>query len=81
MRAIGRKVLSLLVLVSIAVAPLGCVTVNRSPAGQPARTDVNVGGSHGVTVNKSSSSDYQPSQTDVNVGGSHGVTVEHRDTD
>jgi len=46
---IGKKVLSFLLLVLIAAAPLGCLSINKPPDNQP-KTEVNVGGDHGVTV-------------------------------
>jgi hypothetical protein len=51
MPAIGKTALSLLLLVCIAAAPLGCLTINRPPDHQP-KTEVNVGGEHGVTVDR-----------------------------
>lgn len=49
MITIGKKVLGLLLLVLIAVAPLGCLSINKPADNQP-KTEVNVGGQHGVTV-------------------------------
>jgi hypothetical protein len=49
MFAIGKKVLCLLLLVCMAAAPLGCLTVNKEPEKQP-KTEVNVGGDRGVNV-------------------------------
>jgi hypothetical protein len=43
------KVLSVLLLVLVVVAPLGCLSINKPPSDQP-KTEVNVGGEHGVTV-------------------------------
>ena len=55
MVTIGKMVLSLFLLVCMAAAPLACVSVNRSPddnrpADNQPKTEVNVGGEHGVTV-------------------------------
>ena len=49
MVTIGKKILSLLLLACIAAAPLGCLTINKPPDNQP-KTEVNVGGDRGVTV-------------------------------
>ena len=49
MAAIGKKVLSLLLVVCFACAPLGCLNINKPPDNPP-KTEVNVGGGHGVTV-------------------------------
>ena len=49
MFTISKKVLSILLLVCIAAMPLGCLTINKPPDNQP-KTEVNVGGGHGVTV-------------------------------
>ena len=48
MFTIGKMVLSLLLLVC-AAAPLACLNINKPPDNQP-KTEVNVGGQHGVTV-------------------------------
>lgn len=52
MHTFGKTLLGLLLLIGIAIAPLSCVTVNKTPGSpdQPKNTEVNVGGSHGVTV-------------------------------
>ena len=49
MLTIGKTALSLFLLVCVAAAPIGCLTVNRPPNDRP-NTEVNVGGEHGVTV-------------------------------
>jgi len=51
MFTIGKVVLSLLLLVGVAAAPLACLSINKPPDNQP-KTDVNVGGEHGVTVDR-----------------------------
>ncbi len=49
MVTIVKRALSLVLLVAIASAPLACVNVNR-PAKEEPKTEVNVGGQKGVTV-------------------------------
>jgi hypothetical protein len=49
MFTIGKKVLSVLLLVLIAAAPLGCLSINKPPEKQD-RTEVKVGGDKGVVV-------------------------------
>ncbi len=49
MVTIGKRVLSSLLLVIIAAAPLGCLNINKPPDNQP-KTEVNVGGDRGVNV-------------------------------
>jgi len=49
MVTIGKHVLGFLLLVLIAAAPLGCLSINKPPDNQP-KTEVNVGGDRGVTV-------------------------------
>ena len=49
MFTIGGKVLSCLLLALMAAVPLGCLTINKPPDDKP-KTEVNVGGEHGVTV-------------------------------
>ena len=44
-----KKMLCLLLLVCMATAPLGCLNINKPPDNQP-KTEVNVGGDRGVTV-------------------------------
>jgi len=51
MVAIGKTVLGILLLVLIAVAPLGCLSINKPPSDDSQR-DVNIGGEHGVTVER-----------------------------
>jgi hypothetical protein len=77
MVTIGKAVMSLLLLVCIAVAPLACLSITTPSDNQP-KTEVNVGGDRGVTVEhrNDTPSDNRP-KTDVNVGGDRGVTVEH----
>jgi hypothetical protein len=53
MFAMGKKVLSFLVLVCMAASPLACLNINKSPDDKP-KTEVNVGGQHGVTVDHQS---------------------------
>lgn len=48
MLTIGKTVLGLVLLVGISAAS-GCVTLNK-PADEEPKTEVNVGGEHGVTV-------------------------------
>jgi hypothetical protein len=50
MFTIVKATLSVLLLVSIAAVPMACLTINKVPDNQPTRTEVNVGGQHGVTV-------------------------------
>ncbi|HUT59844.1 MAG TPA: hypothetical protein VNA25_18520 [Phycisphaerae bacterium] len=45
---IVKRVLCVLLLVFISIAPLACLSINE-PADKP-KTDVNVGGPHGVVV-------------------------------
>jgi hypothetical protein len=81
MVTIGKKVLSLLLLVllvCIGAAPLGCLTINKPPDNRPT-TEVNVSGEHGVTVDRDKR-DNKP-KTEVNVGGEHGVTVDRDKSD
>jgi hypothetical protein len=47
MVTIGKKLLSVLILVLIAAAPLGCLSINSPPKEQ---TDVKIGGDKGVVV-------------------------------
>jgi len=47
--AIGKKVLGLLLLLCLAAAPLGCLSINKERDNEPTK-EVNVGGEHGVTV-------------------------------
>lgn len=49
MFTIGKKLLSVLLLILIAAAPLGCLSINKEADNKPTK-EVNVGGSHGVTV-------------------------------
>ena len=49
MFTIGKKVLSILLLVCIVAVPIGCLSINKPPDSQP-KTEVNVGGEHGVSV-------------------------------
>jgi len=49
MFTIIKKTLSVLLLVLVAAAPLACLSINPPPENKP-NTEVNVGGSHGVTV-------------------------------
>ena len=49
MLAIGKKVLSSLLLVLIAAAPLGCLSINDPPEKQH-RTEVKMGGDKGVVA-------------------------------
>jgi hypothetical protein len=49
MFTIGKKVLCVLLLVCMAVMPLGCLSINKPPDNQP-KTQVNVGGDRGVHV-------------------------------
>ncbi len=49
MVTIGKAVLSVLILVFVSAAPLGCLNINKPPDNQP-KTEVNVGGERGVTV-------------------------------
>lgn len=49
MLTLARKVSSALLLVLVAAAPMACLNINSPPKDQP-KTDVNVGGQHGVTV-------------------------------
>ena len=49
---IVKRALSILLLVLISFAPLACLSINEPPKDQP-KTEVNVGGEHGVTVDKS----------------------------
>ena len=51
MFTIAKKMLCVLLLVCIATAPLGCLTINKPPDNQP-KKEVNVGGNHGVTVER-----------------------------
>lgn len=48
MFTIGKMVLSLLLLALIAASQAACVSINKPPDNQHGQ--VNVGGSHGVTV-------------------------------
>ena len=50
MFTIVKKVLSILLLVFITVAPLACLSINE-PADKP-KTDVKIGGSSGVVVDR-----------------------------
>ena len=70
MFTVGKTLLSLLFLISMAAMPLACVNVDRDPSHE--RRDVSVGGKYGVNVDRSDSG------TDVKVGGDHGVVVEHQ---
>jgi len=70
MFAIGKKILSLLLLVFIAVAPMSCLTINKPPDDQPNK-ETKVGGDNGVVV------DHSDSGTKVKVGGDRGVVVDH----
>ena len=49
MLTIGRKFLTVLILALVAGAPLGCLSINKPADNQP-KTEVNVGGDRGVTV-------------------------------
>jgi hypothetical protein len=49
MLKICGKVLGVLLLVLIVVAPLGCLNINKDPNTEPNK-EVNIGGDHGVTV-------------------------------
>ena len=49
MLTIVKKTLSVLVLIFLAAAPLGCLSINKPPDKEPTK-EVNVGGEHGVTV-------------------------------
>ena len=49
MITIGKKMLSFLLLILIATAPFACININKSPDDRP-KTEVNVGGEHGITV-------------------------------
>ena len=69
MFTVGKRLLSLLFLASVAATPLACVNVDRGPSHE--KKDVSVGGKYGVNVDRSGSG------TDVKVGGDHGVVVEH----
>jgi hypothetical protein len=46
---IGKKLLGILLLLCLAAAPLGCLSINKEPDNEPTK-EVNVGGAHGVTV-------------------------------
>jgi cell division septal protein FtsQ len=48
---IFKKTVAVLLLVCIATASLGCLNINKPPDDQP-KKDVNVGGDHGVTVER-----------------------------
>ena len=54
MFTIVKKTLSVLLLVLMAAAPLGCLNINAPPDNKPKR-EVNVGGEHGVTVDRDKS--------------------------
>ena len=47
---IAKKVLSVLLLVFMTVAPLACLNINEPPKDNKPNTEVNVGGERGVTV-------------------------------
>lgn len=51
MVAIVKKVLSVLLLIFVAITPLACLNINSPPKDRPS-TEVNVGGEHGVTVER-----------------------------
>ena len=46
-----RNILCLLLLVCMVTAPLGCLSINKPPDNEP-KKDVNIGGEHGVTVER-----------------------------
>jgi len=77
MLTIGKTVLKLLLLVCLSAAPLACLSITTPSDNQP-KTEVNVGGDRGVTVEHRNDTppDNRP-QTEVNVGGDRGVSVEH----
>lgn len=54
MFVIVRKTLCVLLLVFVAAAPLGCLSINGP---EKPETDVNVGGEHGVNVHDGGKSD------------------------
>ena len=49
MLTIVKTVLSVLFLATVVAGPMACLTINKPPDDQP-KTEVNVGGQHGVTV-------------------------------
>ena len=49
MITIAKTVLRVLLVALVLAGPMACLTINKSPDDQP-KTDVNVGGSHGVSV-------------------------------
>ena len=47
----ARRTILLLLLASLAALTAGCLSINKQPDTEPTK-DVNVGGSHGVTVER-----------------------------
>lgn len=70
MSTIGKRLLGLLLILMVAI-PLGCVNINDGPREHRSERHTEVGGRHGVVVDRSDSG------TDVKVGGDHGVVVDH----
>ena len=52
MFTIVKKALSVILLIFISFASLACVSINEPPKDNKPTTEVNVGGEHGVTVEK-----------------------------
>ena len=50
MFTIIKKTLSVLLLAFVAAAPLACLSINEPPKDNQPKTEVNVGGDRGVTV-------------------------------
>lgn len=66
MITIGKTLLNLLLVIGLA-APLGCLTINKTPP--PAQ---------GTTATEQPTTPPEKGKTEVNVGGSKGVTVESK---
>jgi hypothetical protein len=49
MFTIAKTILRVLFVALVVAGPMACLTINKSPDDQP-KTQVNVGGNHGVTV-------------------------------
>ena len=57
MFTIARTILRVLLVALVVAGPMACLTINKTPDDQP-KTQVNVGGEHGVNVNHDKDSDH-----------------------